>query len=74
MIKGYVCRSKNSDRIMISIGSMQPEKHPDGHRKNWFFYIPGWFHTMSVRTFKKTFGFSVKPGACKQISISISED
>lgn len=68
-IKGYVCRSKNSDTITIAKGTELPSQKEDG----WFWYVPGWFYTMTTRTFKKAFGFSIKPGTYKLIDISISE-
>jgi len=74
MVEGYACRCKNTDRVMISTGSIPPEKHPiNSHREGWFFYVPGWFHTMPVRAFKRAFGFSLKSGTYMPINISISE-
>ena len=70
MIKGYACRSKNTDRIMISVGSKIPEIE---RGTSWYRHIPGWFITVSVWRFKKAFGFSIKPGTYKLINISISE-
>ena len=71
-IKGYACRSKTDDKIcntvMICTGTKLSSQRKDG----WFWYVPGWFHTMSVRAFKKTFGFSIEPGTRKLINISIS--
>jgi len=69
-IKGYICRSKATDRIMISTGSKPPERE---EKIGWYQHIPGWFCTLSIRTFKRNFGFSIKPGTHKQINISISE-
>lgn len=70
MIKGYVCR--NNNRIMIAIPT-KDFKTPD-KKDGRFWHIPGWFHTMSVRNFKRTFGFSIKPGTYKSINILISEN
>ena len=69
MIKGYVCRNKGSDNIMISIGLRKPGLQISGQ----FYYVPGWFYQLSVRVFRKRFGFSVKPGTYKQIDISVSD-
>lgn len=72
-IKGYICRSKNSDSICIGKPDKdfkKPEIEKDTGR---YCHIPGWFHTMSVRAFKKAFGFSIKPGTHEQINISISK-
>lgn len=68
-IKGYICRSKNSDSITIAKGTELPSQKEDG----WFWYVPGWFYTMSIRKFKKTFGFSIKPGTFEIIDITISK-
>lgn len=69
VIEGYICRSKNSDRVMICIGS----EHPSQEEKNgWFWYVPGWFYTLSVRKFKRMFGFSIRPGTYEPICISIT--
>lgn len=68
-IKGYVCRSKNSDTITIAKGSATPDKNEE---TGWFYHIPGWFYGVSVRKFKKTFGFSIKPGTYKLVNISMS--
>lgn len=67
-IKGYVCRSKNSDQIIIATGSKLPLQRKDG----WYPHIPGWFHKLSIWRFKKYFGFSIKPGTCETIDITIS--
>lgn len=73
MIKGYVCRSKVdkniSDEVLICTGSKLPSQRKDG----WFWYVPGWFYTMKIRSFKKIFGFSVKPGTYRLVNISIAE-
>ena len=73
MIKGYICRSRInkdiSDSVTICVGSELPSQTEDG----WFWYVPGWFHTMSIQKFKKIFGFSVKPGEYKLVNISVSE-
>ncbi len=73
MIKGYVCRSKNSDTICIATGSKLPEINFNGEETGWFWHIPGWFYQMKVRVFKKHFGFSVKPGTYKLITIDVKE-
>jgi len=70
MIKGYVCRSKNSDTICIATGLKPPEKNFK-KKDDWYWHIPGWFTQMSIRTFKKHFGFSIKPGTHKQVNILI---
>ncbi len=68
-MKGYICRPKDCDRIMISISSKPPEiRKEDG----WYVHIPGWFDTMYTRTFRKHFGFSIKPGTHEAVNISIS--
>jgi len=69
-IKGYICRSKATDKIYISTGSKPPKKEED---TGWYRYIPGFLITLPVRTFKRNFGFSIKPGTHKPIDISISE-
>ena len=69
VIKGYICRSKNSDQILIATGSKLPEKE---EKTGWYRHVPGWFYKMTVRKFKKTFGFSIKPGTCEIIDITIS--
>lgn len=68
-MRGFICRSKGTDRILISTGTKPPEIKENG----WFWHIPGWFETKSVRTFKRAFGFSIKPGTYKLINITISE-
>lgn len=68
-ISGYICRSKNSDQIMIATGSELPSQKEDG----WFRYVPGWFHKMTVQKFKKIFGFSIKPGTFEPVDIVISK-
>lgn len=68
-MKGYVCRSKNSDSVMISEGSKPPKKK--GSNRYW--YIPGWFVTFPIQAFKKNFGFSVEPGTHKRVNISIAD-
>ncbi len=77
MIKGYACRSKKSDGVMLAAPTEAPPgnfKTPDIDKETgWFWHIPGWFYTMPIWTFKKTFGFSIKPGTYKLINISISE-
>lgn len=70
MIKGYACRSKNSDHITIATGSKLPDKEDS---TGWFWHVPGWFCNLSVYLFKKKFGFSIKPGTYKLINITISE-
>ena len=72
-IKGYICRSKNSDKITIAILT-KDFKAPEINKKTgWYWHVPGWFHTMSIRSFKRKFGFSIKPGTHKSINISISK-
>jgi len=69
-IKGYICRSKNSNIIMIGTPTKnfkEPKKKEDGR----YWYISGWFYTMSVRVFKRAFGFSIKPGTHKPVNIII---
>lgn len=66
---GYVCRPKNSDTVCIAIGREQPSRKEDG----WFWHIPGWFASLNIRTFRRKFGFTVKPGMVKKININISE-
>lgn len=73
MIKGYACRSKNSDSITIAI-SVKPFKTPDMKKETgWFWHIPGWFYTMKIRSFKRMFGFSIKPGTYKLVNILVTE-
>ena len=74
MIKGYICRSRVDKRISNHIIICEGRKLPSQRKDGWFWYVPGWFCSMSVRKFKKDFGFSIKPGTYKRISISISED
>lgn len=69
-IKGYISRSKYSDNITLSVGSRIPKAEVG---TSWFRYFPGGSFTISVRIFKKAFGFSIKPGTYKQINISVSE-
>ena len=69
-IKGYACRSETSGSVMICTGTKPPSRRK---KTGWFWYVPGWFHTMSVQAFKKAFGFSIKPGTYRPINISISE-
>jgi len=73
MLKGWICRSKNSCYICISKGKKPPEKDFEKKKTGWYWHIPGWFETVSVRRFKTLFGFSIKPGTHKRITISISE-
>ena len=67
-IKGYIYRSENSDEIRISTGSETPSKNAIGCYK----HISRCFYAMSVRTFKRYFGFSIKPGTYEPVNISIS--
>lgn len=53
---------------MICVGTKPPEKKKTG----WFWYVPGWFFTLSVWKFKRMFGFSVRPGTYEPIDITIS--
>lgn len=73
MIKGWICRSKNSDTICISDGCKPPEKNFKRKKTGWYWHIPGWFHTMKIQTFKKHFGFSIKSGTHEKINILISK-
>ena len=72
-MKGFVCRSKNSDSICISTGNKPPEKDFGGKKTGWYWHIPGWFHTMNVHRFKKVFGFSVKRGTHVHTKIVIQK-
>ena len=73
MIKGYACRSKNNDYVTIAAPTRE-FKTPDIKKETgWFWHVPGCFYTLSVRSFKRKFGFSVKPGTYKLINITISE-
>jgi len=69
-IRGYICRSEKSDYIMICAGSKKPSQRKNG----WFWCVPGLFHTLTVRAFKKAFGFSIKPGTFTQIRITITKE
>lgn len=73
MIKGYICRSKINEDISTEILICEGIKLPSQRKDGWFWYVPGWFYSMSVRSFKKKFGFSLKPGTYQLIDISISK-
>ena len=68
MIKGYACRSTSSDTVCIATGT----KMPDMNEKGWFWHVPGWFERVNIRTFKRHFGFGIKPGTVELINLSIS--
>lgn len=70
VIKGYICRSKNSDKVLISTGSKAPSLKKE---TGWFWCVPGWFYKLSTRKFKRMFGFSIRPGTYEPIEISISQ-
>ena len=69
-INGYVCRSINSDFILISLGNKPPKIDKDN---SWYWHIPGWFHKLSIQTFRRKFGFTIKPGTYESITISVSK-
>lgn len=68
-MRGYACRSRGSDSITIGVGSKLPELNKE---TGWFWHVPGWFATMTIRTFKRKFGFTVKPGTVVEIKIGVT--
>ena len=73
MIKGYICRSKGSNRITIGMPTKDFKEPNYNEKEGRYWHIPGWFHTMTVQIFKKMFGFSIKPGTHEPVNISISK-
>jgi hypothetical protein len=72
-MKGYICRSKNSNQICIAcLFGERIFNKPEIDESGRFVHIPGWFSSMNIRTFKKKYGFNIKPGSWQYINISIN--